>query len=92
MVYIVYEDISVGEAFRNGTSTVFNRNSWFMPLYLLATLCCAMVMIGVQEGAKSSFGPSIRVLGNVILVYVDLVVIYTSFMLFSRMKKMEEGR
>ena len=91
-VYIVYEDVSVGEAFRKGTSMMFNRNSWFMQLYLLATLCSTMVMIGMQEGAGGSLGTSIKVLGNVILVYVDLVVIYTSFMLFSRMRKMEDGR
>ena len=69
-----------------------NLDRLLVPLYLLATLCCAMIMIGVQEGAKSSFGPGIKVLGNVIFVYVDLVVIYTSFILFSRMRKMEEGR
>lgn len=91
-VYIVHEDVSVREAFRKGTSIMFNRDSWFMQLYLLATLCSAMIMIGMQEGAGGSFGTSIKVLGTVILVYVDLVVICTSFMLFSRVRKVEQGQ
>ena len=89
-VYIVSEDVSVGEAFRKGTSTVFNRDSWFLQLYLLATLCSAMIMVGMQQGAGGSLGTSIKILGYIILVYVDLLVICTSFLLFRRMRSLKE--
>jgi len=89
-VYIVSEDVSVAVAFRKGASTVFNRDSWFLPLYLIATLCSVIVMFGIGQKGGNALGISIKVLGYILLIYVDLVVICTSFLLFRRMRSLKE--
>jgi len=91
-VYVVWADCSVGESFREGTSVVLKPESWFMPVYLIATTFLAVIDLSMAVAGEGVRGLNIDMLGNVILVYVDLVVICTSFMLFNRMRNLEERR
>jgi len=89
-VYVVWADCSIGEAFRQGTSVVLKRQSWFVPVYLIATTFLAIINLSMAAAGEGVRGLNIDMLGNVIIVYVDLVVICTSIFLFNRMRNLEE--
>jgi len=88
-VYTVLENATVADAFRTGTSVVLRRGSWFVYVYFVSTLILVLVAMGGELGRDSDISLGIDVLGQVILTYVDLVVICISFLLFSRARRLE---
>jgi len=86
-VYIVSEDVGVGEAFTTGTTTIVNPIARFLPLYLMGTAFIAFTSFGMADTGTDIRGMAITVLGNIIIAYVDLVIVCTSFLLLNRMRR-----